>query len=57
MFETEYTEIQDEKCFSCRFCVLNGERGTDGCSVKGCVDHSKYIEYKGVYDERKKKYV
>lgn len=45
--------IQSDKCGGCRFEVWDNERHEYCCAVYGCYEHSKYIPYKGEYDEKR----
>lgn len=46
MYKTNPEDIQNKKCFSCKFCVWNEERQKYVCDIKGCYENNKYIEFK-----------
>lgn len=37
--------LQNKKCSGCRFCLYDYDYKDYKCTIKGCVDNSKYIEY------------
>lgn len=45
MYKSEPNEIQNKKCFSCKFCVWSKERRKYVCDIKGCYENSKFIEF------------
>ena len=52
MYKTKPDNLQNEKCFLCKFCLWDEERRTEVCDVKGCYNNSKFIQYGDALDER-----
>ena len=46
MYKWHPDELQNDKCFGCKFCVWDEERHTEVCEVKGCYENTKYVEYR-----------
>lgn len=46
MKSNNYAELQDEKCFGCKFCVWEENEQREVSEIKGCWNNSKYIEFK-----------
>lgn len=38
-------ELQNNKCFDCKFCVWDENCKKEICGVKGCYENSKFIYY------------
>lgn len=38
-------EIQNEKCYACKFCIWNEEYQQEVCDIKGCYENSKFIYF------------
>lgn len=41
----QYSELQNEKCYACKFCVWIEEFQEDLCEVKGCYKNSKFVYF------------
>lgn len=52
MYKTDPDELQNAKCYSCKFCVWDEDRKAEVCDVKGCYKNSKFIYYGETLDER-----
>lgn len=52
MYKTNPDELQNAKCYSCKFCVWDEDRKAEVCDVKGCYKNSKFIYYGETLDER-----
>ena len=44
------------KCLSCRFCLWYDYMQHYACSIRGCYEYSKYIEFQCIYDKNKKEW-
>lgn len=51
MYKTNPDDLQNEKCFSCKFCVWDEERKCEICSIKGCSQNSAYKRFEVIPDE------
>lgn len=37
--------LQNDKCFSCKFCLWDDERKQYYCDIKGCYNNSCFVKY------------
>lgn len=42
--------LQNEKCFDCKFCVWDDDFKKEVCDVKGCYENSKFVYFDGRSD-------
>ena len=45
MFKMNVNDIQNNKCFECKFCVWDEERRKYVCDIKGCYENSTFIKF------------
>ncbi len=50
------TSLQNHKCFGCKFCLWYSDHHSYYCSIKGCWENSKYVEYKFIYEKGENKH-
>ena len=43
MYKSDPDNLQNEKCYLCKFCVWDEDRKTEVCDVKGCYKNSKFV--------------
>lgn len=43
MYKTVPDELQNEKCFYCKYCVWDEDRKTEVCDIKGCYKNNKFV--------------
>ena len=45
MYKTNQNELQNAKCFSCKYCVWDENRKTEVCDIKGCYKNSEFKKF------------
>lgn len=39
------SQLQNNKCYECKFCVWDSERQEMGCEIHWCINNSNYIKF------------